>query len=59
MVRVFSKSSYTIFKLCRLLAAGEVIAAPTETAYGLLADATNPVAVARVVKIKGREPGKP
>lgn len=37
-----------------LLRAGEVVAFPTETVYGLGADATNPHAVARIFAIKGR-----
>lgn len=42
----------------RVLRAGGVVLFPTETAYGLAADATNPRAVRRVYEIKGREPGK-
>jgi L-threonylcarbamoyladenylate synthase len=38
----------------RLLEAGGVIALPTETVYGLAADATNAAAVRRVYAIKGR-----
>jgi L-threonylcarbamoyladenylate synthase len=34
--------------------AGEVVAAPTETVYGLAADATNPEAVRRIYEAKGR-----
>jgi L-threonylcarbamoyladenylate synthase len=37
-----------------LLRAGEPVAFPTETVYGLAADALDPVAVARVFEIKGR-----
>jgi len=37
-----------------LIGAGEVIAFPTETRYGLAADATNPEAVVRLLAIKGR-----
>lgn len=40
------------------LAAGGVIAAPTETFYGLLADATNPKAVDAVLELKPRDAGK-
>ncbi len=54
-----SKSTGAISKIGAFLSLGEVVATPTETAYGLLADSTNTKAVARVVKIKGREPGKP
>lgn len=37
-----------------LLAAGEVVALPTETVYGLAGDATNGEAVARIFEAKGR-----
>jgi L-threonylcarbamoyladenylate synthase len=37
-----------------LLDAGEVVAIPTETVYGLAGDATSGVAVARIYKVKGR-----
>lgn len=37
-----------------LLRAGEVVAIPTETVYGLAADATNGEAVARIFEVKGR-----
>jgi len=40
------------------LTQGGVIATPTDTVYGLLADATNPEAVAKVFAIKGREDKK-
>ena len=36
------------------LAAGELVAFPTETVYGLGADATNPIAIARIFAAKGR-----
>ena len=42
-----------------LLKAGKVVACPTDTVYGLLADATNRDVVARIFQIKGREKGKP
>lgn len=38
----------------RRLAAGEVVAIPTETVYGLAADAANPDAVAKIFALKGR-----
>ncbi|MGB3416742.1 MAG: L-threonylcarbamoyladenylate synthase, partial [Mesorhizobium sp.] len=37
-----------------LLDAGEVVAIPTETVYGLAGDATNGAAVARIFEAKGR-----
>jgi L-threonylcarbamoyladenylate synthase len=36
------------------LAAGELVVLPTETVYGLAADAANPAAVARLYEAKGR-----
>lgn len=38
----------------RMLAAGDLVAFPTETVYGLGADATDPQAVARLYAAKGR-----
>jgi L-threonylcarbamoyladenylate synthase len=38
----------------RLLQSGELVAFPTETVYGLGADAADPVAVARIFAAKGR-----
>jgi len=38
----------------RLIRAGEPVAMPTETVYGLAADATNATAVARIYAAKGR-----
>ena len=43
-----------IHKAAELLRAGELVALPTETVYGLGADATNPKAVARIFTAKGR-----
>ncbi len=41
------------------LAAGELIVFPTETVYGLGADACSEAAVARLVAVRGRDAGKP
>lgn len=38
---------------------GELVIYPTETFYALGCDARNPKAVARLLAVKGREPGKP
>src|ERR1700722_10303318 len=37
-----------------LLRNGEVVALPTETVYGLAADAVDPIAVAKIFEAKGR-----
>ncbi|HEY3185987.1 MAG TPA: L-threonylcarbamoyladenylate synthase, partial [Solirubrobacteraceae bacterium] len=41
------------------LAAGDLVVFPTETVYGLGADAMSAAAVARLVAVRGREEGKP
>ena len=43
-----------IQRAVRMIRAGQCVAFPTETVYGLGADATNPAAVARVFSIKKR-----
>ena len=42
-----------------MLRRGGLVAFPTETVYGLGADASNPQAVARIYKVKGRPPNHP
>ncbi len=44
---------------CARLRAGELLALPTETVYGLAADARNEAAVAKVYALKGRPPSNP
>lgn len=41
------------------LADGKLVAFPTETVYGIAADARSESAVARLLSIKGRRPGQP
>lgn len=48
-----------IEEAARLLNAGELVAFPTETVYGLGADAANPAAVARIFAAKGRPRSHP
>src|SRR6476659_11362454 len=52
--RVVPFSDETIVESARLILAGEPVAVPTETVYGLAADATNAEAVARIYEAKGR-----
>lgn len=49
-----SAASADLQKAAQLLADGECVALPTETVYGLAADALNPKALAQVFAIKGR-----
>lgn len=48
------KTSEAMARALALLEAGEVVAIPTETVYGLAGDATNGRAVARIFEAKGR-----
>jgi len=48
-----------IARAAALLRAGELVAFPTETVYGLGADAENPLAVRRIFAAKGRPAGHP
>lgn len=47
-------SPESIARAARLLREGQLVAFPTETVYGLGADATNGIAVARIYEAKGR-----
>lgn len=48
-----------IERAAALIRAGQVVAFPTETSYGLAADALCAAAVGRVVQVKGRGPQHP
>jgi L-threonylcarbamoyladenylate synthase len=52
--RVLPFTDEAIVEAARLVLAGEPVAVPTETVYGLAADATNAQAVARIYEAKGR-----
>ncbi|MBB6425800.1 L-threonylcarbamoyladenylate synthase [Sphingopyxis sp. JAI128] len=52
LVRAFDNAS--IADAAAAIAAGQPVAVPTETVYGLAADARNPQAVARIYAAKGR-----
>jgi L-threonylcarbamoyladenylate synthase len=52
--RVLPFNDENIAEAGRLIIAGEPVAVPTETVYGLAADATNAEAVARIYEAKGR-----
>jgi L-threonylcarbamoyladenylate synthase len=51
--------SAQIERAAALLRQGELVAFPTETVYGLGADAANPDAVARIFAAKGRPADHP
>lgn len=52
--RIMPLDDDAIAEAARLVLAGEPVAVPTETVYGLAADATNAEAVARIYAAKGR-----
>jgi L-threonylcarbamoyladenylate synthase len=52
--RVLKADAASVAEAARVLAAGGLVAFPTETVYGLGADATNGRAVARLYEAKGR-----
>ena len=54
-----SVSDAQIDEAAALLAAGELVAFPTETVYGLGGDAADPAAVARIYAAKGRPANHP
>src|SRR5438445_4186372 len=49
-----SAGKKAIVAAVELLRRGEVVALPTETVYGLAADALNPIAVVKIFEAKGR-----
>ena len=57
--RLLSTSECDIAYAAKLLADGEVVGIPTETVYGLAADAENEEAVKRIFEAKGRPQDNP
>lgn len=51
---IYRANGATIAEAAALLRAGGIVAVPTETVYGLAADAANPEAVAAIYRTKGR-----
>ncbi len=54
LVDVDTPDDAVLAEAVAVLRAGGLVAVPTETVYGLAADATNPVATARIFAAKGR-----
>jgi L-threonylcarbamoyladenylate synthase len=52
--QILSAGEAAVAAAARVLAEGGLVAFPTETVYGLGADATNPAAIARLYQAKGR-----
>ncbi|NVD06025.1 threonylcarbamoyl-AMP synthase [Vibrio sp. JPW-9-11-11] len=56
---LFAHNSQDIEHAKQILADGELVAIPTETVYGLAADASNPEAVKKIFAAKGRPANHP
>ncbi|MDA9673761.1 L-threonylcarbamoyladenylate synthase, partial [Paracoccaceae bacterium] len=52
--KIFNTSKPDLLKASKLIETGGTLAFPTETVYGLGADATNNLAVAKIFQAKGR-----
>ena len=59
MRKISTSTQSDIKKAAKALLDGSLVAFPTETVYGLGADATNPEAVSRVYSVKGRPTDHP
>ena len=59
MVRVVRATQVEIETAVQALRDGELVAFPTETVYGLGANAQNPAAVRKIFDVKGRPPSHP
>ena len=59
VARIEAVSPQSLQRAAELLKAGELVAFPTETVYGLGADAASPDAVARIFAAKGRPSNHP
>lgn len=57
--KLLKPSKNSIKLACKLLKAGEVVALPTETVYGLAGDAKNPIAIKKIFEAKGRPQDNP
>ncbi|MEI6101488.1 MAG: L-threonylcarbamoyladenylate synthase [Eubacteriales bacterium] len=56
-----SKKEYerAVQQAAKMIAAGEIVAFPTETVYGLGGDAMDPLAIAKIFEVKGRPSDNP
>ena len=57
--RIFRGTPRNLARLAQALAQGELVAVPTETVYGLAADALSPRACRRIFRAKGRPSSDP
>jgi L-threonylcarbamoyladenylate synthase len=54
IIDIRNEHPWALARGCQVLTDGEPVAIPTETVYGLAADATSPEAIARIYEVKGR-----
>ena len=59
MTEILQPTEKNIERAARVLRAGHLVAMPTETVYGLAADAMNEAAAARIFEAKGRPSDNP
>ncbi len=59
MGRLENHQKMDVEKAAEILKSGGLVAFPTETFYGLAADAANEAAIQKLFFVKGREPGNP
>jgi len=59
MAKLLRPTEEGLREAVEILAGGGLVAFPTETVYGLGADASNPAAVSRVYEVKGRPRNQP
>ena len=57
--KLLKPSKESISLACSLLKQGEIVGIPTETVYGLAGDCTNPDAIKKIFKAKGRPADNP
>ncbi len=57
--KIFEPTEENLIEAAKIIAAGGLVAFPTETVYGLGADAMNPEAVSKVYAAKGRPSDNP
>lgn len=54
IIDIGREHAWALARGCQVLEDARPVAIPTETVYGLAADATNPAAIARIYEVKGR-----
>ncbi|MGE9294413.1 MAG: L-threonylcarbamoyladenylate synthase, partial [Puniceicoccales bacterium] len=59
MATILPPTDASVHQAARFLVSGDLVALPTETVYGLAADATNPEAVAKIFAAKDRPSTNP